>query len=315
MSVLVTGGSGMIASRIVRDLVRKGENVVVNDLVIDEEVLNYVLTESDRKNITFVQGDILDYDALMETCKKNNVDKIIHTASMMGNAKEPRLATQINTGGMMNILEIARELKVKKVVYTSTNSVFHNQIKELIPNDEKFDPDTVYGCTKAFNEYAAELYYKLYGMDITGIRVGALIFGPLQRRGVSGSIAIETLQKPAIGEVGNCPYNDYGGWLYVDEVARVHVMAMDVKRKPGMAGSYNLGGTIVSFKEMAEFTKSLIPDAVINFENKELSQYYWNVDMSLLEKEIGYKPEWDVFDAFKFTINETRRVKGLDPVE
>lgn len=70
MSVLVTGGSGMIASRIVRDLVRKGENVVVNDLVIDEEVLNYVLTESDRKNITFVQGDILDYDALMETCKK-----------------------------------------------------------------------------------------------------------------------------------------------------------------------------------------------------------------------------------------------------
>lgn len=314
MSVLVTGGSGMIASRIVRDLARKGEKVVVNDLVMDEEVLSYVLTEEDRKNIIFVQGDILEYEELLETCKKNGVDKIVHTASMMGNATKPLLATQVNTGGMIRVLEIARVLNVKKVVYSSTNSVFDCKEKGVIANDARFAPDTLYGCTKAFNEYAAELYWKLYGIDITGIRISALVFGPLQRRGVSGSIAIETLQKPAVGKPGHCPYNDGGAWIYVDEVARAHVMALDLKREPGMAGSYNLGGTVVDFHKMAEFTKSLIPDAEVTFEDNPLGQYYWNVDMSVTEKELGYKPEWDVFDAFKVTINASRKEAGLPEV-
>lgn len=315
MSVLVTGGSGMIASRIVRDLAREGKKVVVNDLQMDEAVLGYVLTEEDRKNIVFVQGNILDYEDLLKTCQDNNVDEIIHTASMMGNASQPRLATHVNTGGMINILEIARILNVKKVVYTSTNSVFPAAEKGTIKNDARFAPDTIYGCTKCFNEYAAEFYHKKFGLDITGIRVSALVFGPLQRRGVSGSITIETLQKPAIGQVGHCPYNDdCGTWAYADDVARAHVMALSVKRTEGMAGSYNLGGTAITFKEMAEYTKSLIPDAKVEFEDNQLAQYYWNVDTTLIEKEIGYKPKWNIYDAFKETINASRKEAGLEPV-
>lgn len=304
----------MIASRIVRDLVRKGVSVVATDLVIDDEVLDYVLTKEERDKVKFVQGDILDYDKLLETCRENGVDKIIHTASMMGNATKPLLATQVNTGGMMRILEAARELNIKKVVYTSTNSIFNCKETGVISNDARFAPDTLYGCTKAFNEYAAELYYRLYGIDITGIRVSALVFGPLQRRGVSGSIAIETLQKPAVGKPGHSPYNDSGAWIYVDDVAHAHVLALDLKREPGMAGSYNLGGTVVEFKAMADFTKSLVPGAEVTFEDNELGQYYWNVDMSVTERELGYKQEWDVFDAFKVTINESRKAAGLPTV-
>lgn len=314
MAILVTGGSGMIASRIVRNLVRRGEDVIAHDLNIDEELLNYVMTEEERGRVQFVQGDILDYERLIEVCRKNNVDKIIHTASMMGNAKNPLTSVQINTGGMMRILEIARILNVKKVVYSSTNSVFDTQVDKVYYNDEPFAPDTLYGCTKAFNEYVAELYHRLYGLDITGIRISALVFGPLQRRGISGSIAMETLQKPAVGEKGCCPYNDYGAWIYVEDVVKAHILALDTVRKGDMAGCYNIAGTVVPFEKMGEFSKSLIPDAVIEFKDKDLGQVYWNVNQDVARKELGYEPDWDVFDAFKETINECRKAAGMQAV-
>lgn len=312
MSVLVTGGSGLIGSRIVRDLCRKGEKVVLFDLKIDHEVLEYVLTADDKKKIVMVEGNILDYDGLLELCIKNNVDRIVHTASMMGNATDAIQATHVNTGGMIRILELSVELGIKKVVYTSTNSIYDTQNPAFLPNDAPFAPDTLYGCTKAFNEYAANLYYRKYGLDITGIRVSALVFGPLQKRGLSGSVAEEIMYKPASGEPGHCPYNDFGSWIFVDDVARAHVMALSLKRRPYMAGSYNLRGTVADFEDMGNFVKELIPEADITFGNEKFGLVFVNCDQSVTEAELGYKPEWDVWDAFKFTINETRKHAGLE---
>lgn len=314
MSILVTGGSGMIASRIVRDLVRNGEEVVCTDLVMDEEVLNYVLTDEDRKHITFVKQNILDHDAVLATCKENGVDKIVHCASMMGNAKNPIQSTHVNTGGMITILEVARELNVKKVVYSSTNSVYNTQNPKFLPNDAPFDPDTLYGCTKAFNEYVANLYYNKYDLDITGIRISALVYGPLQRRGISGMIATEALYKPATGQPGRCPYNDFGSWMLVDDVARAHVMALNLKRRPYMAGAYNIRGTVVDFPAMGEFVKSLVPDADVEFADAKFNQVYVNCDTTVTENELGFKPEWDIWDGFRFVINESRKAAGLPTV-
>lgn len=314
MAYLVTGGTGLIGSRIVRDLVREGEFVIAHDLKIDKELMEYLLTEEELKNVKFAEGDILDFDTLLALCKDNGVDRIVHTASMMGNADKPLLAVQTNTGGMIRILEIARILNVKKVVYTSTNSIFPIDETGLIANDACFKPDGLYGATKACNEYMAEIYYKNFGLNITGIRVSTMVFGPFQRRGLSASMAIEAIYKPAEGLPGHVLFDDSWAWIYVEDVVRAHMLGCKLKRQPGMAGSYNIKGTVVDFPSLIAFVKKLIPDADITMDHGSLGLKNWDVDMTVTERELGYKPEWDVWDAFQETINETRRRVGLSEV-
>jgi len=314
MAYLVTGGTGLIGSRIVRDLVRDGETVVAHDLNTDTALMEYVLTADELKNVKIVQGDILDFDNLLEICKQNGVDRIVHTASMMGNAKEPLVAVHVNSGGMIRVLELARMLNAKKVVYTSTNSVFPVDDTGLIANDAPFRPDGLYGATKSCNEYMAEIYHKDFGLDITGIRVSTMVFGAFQKRGVSASMAIEAIYKPAEGQPGRVLYDDEWAWLYVEDVARAHMLGCRLKREPGMAGSYNIKGTVIDFPTLIGFVKKLIPDADITMEKGSLGLKNWNVDTTVTERELGYKPKWDVWDAFKETINETRRRVGLPEV-
>lgn len=314
VAYLVTGGTGLVGSRIVRDLVREGESVVAHDLNTDIELMEYLLTPEELKNVKIIQGDILDFDCLLALCKDNGVDRIVHTASMMGNADKPLLAVQTNTGGMIRILEIARTLKVKKVVYTGTNSVFAIDDTGLIANDARFKPDGLYGATKAFNEYAAEIYHNNFGLDITGIRVGSMVFGAFQKRGVSASMAIEAIYKPAQGLPGRVLYDDKWAWLYVEDVARAHMLGCKLKRLPGMVGAYNVKGTVIDFSSLIAFVKKLIPDADITMEHGSLGLQNWNIDMTVTERELGYKPKWSVWDAIRETINETRRRTGLPEV-
>lgn len=314
VAYLVTGGTGLIGARIVRDLAREKENVVAFDLNLDLELMEHVLTDEERKYVTYVSGNILDYDLLVSACKENHVDTIVHTASMLGNADKPFLSVEVNTGGMMRVLEAARTLGLKKVVYSSTNSVFPVAETGLIANDARLDPDGLYGCTKAFNELVAEMYYRNYGIDITGIRISSMVFGAFQKRGVSGSMAAEAIYKPAEGLPGHVPHNDAVAWVHVDEVSRAHLLACKLQRKPGMAGVYNLNGTVLDFATLITYVKSLIPDAQITMGDQDSGLKNWNMDMSVTERELGYKPQLSIWDAIKDTINEIRKQSGLSSV-
>ena len=301
----------MVGSRIVRKLIEKGEDVVVYDLKIDEEVLDFVLTDEQRNHVSAVEGNILDYEHLTEVCGTYQVDKMIHTASMMGNSTQPMLATNVNSVGMMSVLETVKNLSLK-LVYTSTNSVFSYNDKDLIPWDRKYSPDSNYGCTKVFNELSAEMYHRTYGLDIIGVRVGAMIFGEYQRRGLTASIADEAVYKPATGIPGNVQYNDEAlGWIYVEDAAEAHVKAWEKKRTENMAGIYNVAGTIFSMKDLTDFVKKLVPEAQITLGDRKTGQHFWRLDTSLTEKELGYKNEWDVWEAWKKVIIEIRKHNGL----
>ena len=311
MACLVTGGTGLIGARIVRDLVHEGAKVVAFDLNLDFELMDHVLTKEEQGNVVYVSGNILDYDLLVAACKENNVDTIVHTASMLGNADKPFMAVEVNTGGMMRVLEAARTLGIKKVVYSSTNSVFPISESGLIANNARLEPDGLYGCTKAFNELVAEMYYRNYGLDITGIRISSMVFGAFQKRGVSGSMAAEAIYKPAEGLPGHVLHNDAVAWVHVDDVSRAHLLACKLKREPGMAGVYNLKGTVIDFPSLVAYVKKLIPDAQITMGNESSGLKNWNMDMSVTERELGYKPQWDVWDSIRYTINEIREQANL----
>src|ERR1039458_8536775 len=141
MKYLVTGGTGFIGSYVVRDLVLAGEQVVVYDWKPERRILEHLLTpEQIDVSVTMVQGDITNFDRILDVINQSQVEKIIHTAALMlhdVNAN-PLQAIKVNCEGTVACFEAAKILGLKKVVWVSSGSVFgppEFYSQEYIPND------------------------------------------------------------------------------------------------------------------------------------------------------------------------------------
>jgi UDP-glucose 4-epimerase len=319
MTYLITGGTGLIGSHIVRDLVREGETVVVFDLIPDMPALGRLLDEEEiSSSVHIVRGDITDFPLLLNTLNHHKVDKIIHLAGILqaDAAVNVPLAVKVNCEGTVNIFEAAKFLKIKKVVWASTSSIFGPASiypQEYLPNDAPHFPQSIYGATKSFCENAAGHYSKQYNLDIIGLRY-VLIFGPGQLRSSGAIIMRELMYKPAIGQPGRVPSLGVIGWMYVDDAARAAVMASKTGRTKTRA--FSIMGEIHSIEEVAGLVKELIPEADIKIESSAIAAggQTWKYDTRLVEEEIGFRPAWTMKQAVKATINAVRREHGLREV-
>ena len=318
MAYLVTGGTGLIGSRIVRDLVREGEKVVVYDWLPARSSLERVLGEEEIGSmIEIVQGDVTDLSHLSRTIEENDVATVIHTASLLtieSNA-DPLQAVKVNCGGTICVFEAARTLGLKKVVWSSSNAALgppEKHPEEYIPNDAPHYPQDVYGATKSFNEAVADYYFEQHGVDITGIRYMS-VYGGGQQGGFFGPIVREVVFNPALGKPGRVPYRDAAiGWTYVDDPARATVMASRVPRTK--TGSFSIMGDVRSVGEVADYVRAIVPGADITTLPGGGHGAAVKFDTRPVEEEIGYRPQWSMERGIKQTINMVRREHGLSPI-
>jgi len=316
MNYLVTGGTGLIGSRIIRDIIKEGGQAVAYDLFPEANPLEQLLSEEERERVKIVQGDVTDLPLLIRIVKENNIETMFHLAALLGEAAEanPSLAVKINVEGTINIFETARILGLKKVVWASSNTVFgppEKYAEEYVPNDAPHYPRGVYGASKSFGERVATRYFEQYGVDITAVRY-CLVYGARQERGGSGALIRELMLNPALGKPGKAPSGDDTiGFVYVDDVARATVMASKVARTK--TGAYSIMGDVRSIQEAADYVKKLLPDADITLSpgNRGLS---WKLDTAPIEKEVGYHRQWSMEQGIKEVINATRQQYGLPPV-
>ncbi|MFG1871194.1 NAD-dependent epimerase/dehydratase family protein [Micromonospora arborensis] len=168
---LVTGGAGTIGSHVVDLLVRGGasEVVVLDNLVRGRrENLTWALRD-DR--VTVVEGDIRDVDLVRDVTRGK--DLVFHLAAIRITqcAEEPRLANEVLVDGTFNVLEAAAAEGVRKVVASSSASVYG--LAEEFPTNERHHPynnDTFYGAAKAFNEAMLRSFHGMYGLDYVALR-------------------------------------------------------------------------------------------------------------------------------------------------
>jgi len=267
--------------------------------------------------VKIVQGEITDAPHLFRTIKENNVEKVIHTASLLvlDSNSNPLMAVRVNCEGTINVFEAARTLGLKKVVYASSNACFGPQEmypEEYIPNDAPHYPQNVYAGTKAFNEVVAAYYIDHYGVDITGIRY-MHVYGAGVRRGFFATILQELMVNPALGKPGRVPHGDaIIGWSYVDDPARATVMASKVLKTK--TKSYSIMGDVHSVKEAVDYVRTLLPDADIAVSPGGFTGDPVKFDTRLIEEEIGYRPQWSMERGIKETINLTRKEHGLPSI-
>jgi len=187
LKFLITGGAGFIGSHLVDELLLLGENVVVIDNFnpyYDPEIKwKNISNAQEIPNFKLLEGDILDKDLLNETFSSFDIDILIHMAAqagVRGSIKNPELYTKVNVLGTLNLLEMCKKYKIKKMVFGSSSSIYGNSEVPFSENNKVDEPISPYAATKKSAELLCYNYYHLYKIPITCLRFFT-VYGPRQR--------------------------------------------------------------------------------------------------------------------------------------
>src|SRR3989344_3394213 len=150
--VLVTGGAGFIGSHLVEALVEKDITVRVFDNLMKGKLLS-IKSLVDQGKVEFIEGDIRNRDSVDQAMK--NVDYVFHTAAIHieGSMRSPEDCININIQGSYNVFRSALEHNVKRVIFSSSSSVYGNPKKLPMNEDDQLYPAEPYGAAKLFCEH------------------------------------------------------------------------------------------------------------------------------------------------------------------
>ena len=250
---LVIGGAGLIGSHTVDKLLEKD---VAEVLIYDNfcrgslENLEDALKDP-RCKIFDVGGDILQTDILNAAMK--GIDGVFHFAALwlLQCHEYPRAAFDVNIRGTFNVIEACKENDVKRLVYSSSASVYGDAVEEPMTEDHPYNNTTFYGATKIAGEHMAIAFHHRYNFPFVGLRY-MNVYGPRQDyRGTYISVIMKILDRldqglsPIVYGDGSQAYD----FIYVEDCARANVRAMESDQ---VGSFYNVGtGIKTTIKELA----------------------------------------------------------------
>lgn len=312
MSVLVTGGAGFVGAYVTRDLLARGERVVAYDAVVAGNTLDIVLPER-HENLSVVEGQIADGWNLIRVCEAHDVDRIVHLGSPLTadvTANPPRGISDI-CGAMASVLEVARALRARRVVWASSVAVF-GPLSAYPPgplsNDACQRPRSLYGSCKSLCEDMARTYRDEFEVDSIGLRL-TVVYGAGRLRGYM-SFPSALIRDCALGNPVTIPHPDQlMSWQYVEEVSGSVLAALDA---PGATRSiaYNTYGDPRTFREAGIALAQLAPNVAITYGTDEpnaLEDVAPDYDDSLFRRQVGYEPRFPLAQGVARAFEEYQR--------
>ena len=226
--ILVIGGAGFIGSHIVDLLLEEpvAEVTLLDDFVRGTRA-NIEAASADER-VRVVDGSIVDRELLRELMQ--GVDYVFHLAALWlyECVHEPRKALDVNVVGTYNVIEAAHEAGVKRVVYSSSASVYGDAVETPMTEDHPFNNRTMYGATKVAGEQFFRAFNEQSGLDYVGMRY-MNVYGPrMDYKGTYVSVIMKVLDRidqglpPVIFGDGSQAYD----FVHVADVARANILSM-----------------------------------------------------------------------------------------
>ncbi len=266
--ILVIGGAGFIGGFVVSELLKHPvREVVIYDNFARGKMGNIEDALKDERCSVFpLGGDIRDTDVLDAAMK--GVDGVFQLAAMwLLHCKEfPRTAFDVNIAGTFNVLEACARNRVKKLVYSSSASVYGDAVQVPMTEDHPFNNRNFYGSTKIAGEAMCTAFNDRYDLPVIGLRY-MNVYGPGQdQHAVYSGVVPIMLNKIAAGEAptingdGSQAYD----FIYVEDVARSNIQAMISNQH---LGYYNVGtGIQTTIRELC--------DTILDLKKSDLSVTY-----------------------------------------
>ena len=303
--VLVIGGAGFIGSHVVDELAREDvKEIVVYDNFCrgTRENLREALTDP-RVRIHEVGGDICQTDLLDSAMK--GMDCVFHLAALwlLQCYDYPRAAFDVNIRGTFNVLEACVKHQVKRLVYSSSASVYGDALEIPMTEDHPFNNKTFYGATKVAGEQMCRAFHHRYGLNYVGLRYMNVYGSRQDYRGAYIAVIMKILDRldqglpPTVYGDGSQAYD----FIYVSDCALANLCAAKAETFDTF---YNVGrGIQTTIKELAEL--------ILEITSSKLRIEYEPAGTTFVKNRIGCPKKAETEIGFKARVDLRTGLKQL----
>jgi UDP-glucose 4-epimerase len=307
--ILLVGGAGFVGSHIVDQLLHEGPaEIRVLDNLVRGKASNLAKAMPSGK-VTLIEGSLTDMVTLRSALR--SVDYVFHLAALwLGECvSNPRAAVEVNVVGTYNVIEACKEAGVKRVIYSSSASVYGNALSIPMTEEHPFNNRTMYGATKIAGEQFFRAFNDMHKLNYAGLRY-MNVYGPrMDYKGTYVSVIMKVLDKidqgqpPVIHGDGSQAYD----FVHVEDVARCNILAM---KHPDITDQFfNVGkGTKTTINELVQkllkITGSSLQPDYLPQEHIFVTHRLGSTDKA--EKLLGFKATKDLDEGLRSVV-EWRR--------
>ncbi len=308
--ILVTGAYGQIGT-VLTEALREKYGVAA--------VLATDLHPNDAEIGAFELLDILDEKRLREIVDLYEISEIYHLAAVLSavGEKNPRLAWKVNMEGLMNVLEVAKDNKLR-VFFPSSIAAFGGASpKDMTPQDAIMQPQTVYGISKVASENWCSYYHENYGVDVRSVRYPGIIGYQSLPGGGTTDYAVEIFHKAIAGDDYACFLKEDATMpmMYMDDAIHATIELMEAPLEQlTVRTSYNIAAFSFSPLEISNEIRKYFPDFKVSyipdFRQKIADSWPRSIDDSIACRDWNWQPKFTFQSMVKDMIEQLQVKSG-----
>ncbi|RUL53096.1 MULTISPECIES: L-threonine 3-dehydrogenase [Lysinibacillus] len=293
--IIVTGALGQIGSELI---------VKLRDMYGEENVLSTDIRKDTSVCGPFEILDVTDGKRMFELAKQFEADTMIHMAALLSATaeKNPLFAWNLNMGGLMNALEVSRELNLQFFTPSSIGAFGPSTPKDNTPQDTLQRPTTMYGVNKVAGELLCDYYFNRFGVDTRGVRFPGLISYVTPPGGGTTDYAVDIYYK-AVEQGRYTSYiaeGTYMDMMYMPDALQAIVNLMEADgEKLKHRNAFNISAMSFEPSQIAAEIKKHIPSFKMDYDvdpvRQKIADSWPNaIDSSAAVEEWGFKADYDL---------------------